>query len=62
MLPRNKRGKRQSEGKIEVEDDRNLPVLARSASALVSSCQRTGSIKKTESVWVISNHDGDSVC
>jgi hypothetical protein len=27
MLPRNKRGKRQSGGMIGVEDDRNLPVL-----------------------------------
>jgi hypothetical protein len=61
MLPRNKRERRQSGGKIEVGDDRNLPDLTGQHSLRRIYRSRTGGIKETERVWVISNHDSDGI-
>jgi len=62
MLPRNKRGKHQSGGRIEVGDDRNLPVLLGQLYSGVLKTGHTGGIKETERVWIISNHDSDGIC
>lgn len=63
MLPRNKRERRQSGGKIVVGDDRNLPVLSGQSgrSMVVAMIQHTGGIEETERVWVISNHDRNGI-
>jgi hypothetical protein len=61
MSPRNRRGKRQSGGMTEVGDDRNLPVLRGQLYSGVHKSERTGGIKETERVWIISNHDSDGI-
>jgi hypothetical protein len=62
MLPRNKRGKRQSGGKIAVEDDHSPPVLIISIQTRCDGKKKhTGGIEETERVWVISNHDSNGI-
>lgn len=49
---------------IEVEDDRNPPVLTSQPLSLQltpDDDRRTGGIEKTERVWVVSNHDSNGI-
>jgi hypothetical protein len=51
MLPRSKRGRRQSGGRIEVGDDRNLPVLIGSAVFWKTKKLYTPAVSKRPSVY-----------
>jgi hypothetical protein len=51
MLPRNKRGKRQSGGMIEVGDDRNPPVLMGSAIFWCTTSLNVPAVSKRPSVY-----------